>query len=68
MAFGGPADGRRKLVYCTSKGKSLYESAKVIASGLEEEVLSVLGKDERKEFAVLLREINRHLHRDRPAG
>ena len=63
-----PADGRRKLVYCTAKGKSLYERAKVMASGLEEEVLSALGKDERKEFTGLLREINRHLHRDRPAG
>ena len=63
-----PVDARRKLVYCTAKGKSLYERAKVKASGLEEEVLSVLGKDERKEFTGLLREINRHLHRDRPAG
>lgn len=56
------SDRRKKLVFCTSKGKSLFDRARKIATRLEEETLSILAKEEREEFLGLLGEINRHLH------
>jgi DNA-binding MarR family transcriptional regulator len=58
------SDRRRKLVYCTSKGKALFNEAKLIATQLEEEVLSVLSDEERVEFLGLLSEINHYFHPD----
>lgn len=56
------SDRRRKLVYCTSKGKALFNEAKLIATQLEEEVLSVLTNEEKAEFLGFLSEINRYFH------
>ena len=56
------SDRRRKLVYCTSKGKTLFKEAKLIATKLEEEVLSVLSSEEKLEFLGYLSEINRYFH------
>jgi len=58
------SDRRRKLVYCTSKGKALFNEAKLIATQLEEEVLSVLTNEEKAEFLGFLGEINRYFHPD----
>ena len=58
------SDRRRKLVYCTSKGKALFNEAKLIATQLEEEVLSVLTNEEKAEFLGFLCEINRYFHPD----
>ena len=56
------SDRRRKLVYCTRKGKTLLKEAKLIATKLEEEVLSVLSSEEKVDFLGYLREINRYFH------
>jgi DNA-binding MarR family transcriptional regulator len=58
------SDRRRKLVYCTSKGQALFNEAKLIATQLEEEVLSVLSDEERVVFLGLLSEINHYFHPD----
>ena len=58
------SDRRRKLVYCTSKGKALFNEAKLIATQLEEEVLSVLTNEEKAEFLGFLCEINHYFHPD----
>jgi DNA-binding MarR family transcriptional regulator len=58
------SDRRRKLVYCTSKGTALFNEAKLIATQLEEEVLSVLSEEERVDFLGLLGEINHYFHPD----
>ena len=56
------SDRRKKLVFCTSRGKTLFDRARKIAERLEEETLSILSQEEREEFLGLLGEINRHLH------
>ena len=56
------SDRRRKLIYLTRKGKSLFEEAKLIATKLEEEVLSVLSSEEKVDFLGYLCEINRYFH------
>ena len=56
------SDRRRKLVYCTRKGKTLFKEAKLIATKLEEEVLSVLSSEEKVDFLGYLGEINRYFH------
>ena len=58
------SDRRRKLIYCTRKGKVLFKRAKLIATQLEEEVLSVLTNEEKVEFLELLSELNRYFHQD----
>ena len=55
------ADRRKKLVFCTSKGKTLFEQARKVAVRLEEETLAILSES-REEFLGLLAEINRRLH------
>ena len=55
-------DRRKKLVFCTLKGKTLFEEARKIAVCLEEETLSILNTEEKAEFLGLLGTINRHLH------
>lgn len=57
-----PLDRRRKLVFCTSKGRTLFERGRKIAVRLEEEALSILDTEERAEFLGLLGAINRHFH------
>lgn len=56
------SDRRKKLVFCTSKGKRLFDRARKIAVRLEEETLSILSQEERADFLGLLGEVNRHLH------
>jgi DNA-binding MarR family transcriptional regulator len=55
-------DRRKKLIYCTPKGKDLFDRAKKVADRLEEETLSVLSPKEKEEFLGLLGQVNRHLH------
>lgn len=57
-------DRRRKLIYCTNKGKALFTEAKSIANQLEEDVLSVLTEGEKTVFLLFLMEINRYFHQD----
>ena len=56
------SDRRRKLIYCTRKGKVLFEQAQPIATELEEEVLSGLSPKEKVDFLGYLSEINRYFH------
>ncbi len=55
-------DRRKKLVFCTTKGKTLFERGRTVAIRLEEETLAILSESEREEFLGLLAEINRRLH------
>ena len=57
-----PLDRRRKLVFCTSKGRNLFEQGRKIAVRLEEEALSILDTEERAEFLGLLGAINQHFY------
>ena len=45
------ADRRKKLVFCTSKGKNLFEQARKVAVRLEEETLAILSESERESFS-----------------
>ena len=56
------ADRRKKLVFCTTMGKTLFERGRTVAIRLEEETLAILSESEREEFLGLLAEINRRLH------
>ena len=56
-------DRRKKLIYCTPKGKDLFDRAKKVADRLEEETLSVLSLKEKEEFLFAEEEVSKKCRR-----